>query len=60
VAENGSFRGYADCMQTDAFVKGVEALLDYARHGPTAARCAEAVWWRCHRSLLADAQGIDG
>lgn len=53
--QNASFRGYADYMQTDAFAEGVAALLDYARHGATAAMCAEAVWWRCHRSLLADA-----
>lgn len=49
------FRGYADHMQTPAFEVGLAALLDYAAPEPTAIMCAEAVWWRCHRALLADA-----
>src|SRR6266478_4691978 len=50
-----SFRGYADYMETEQFQKGVERLLDVAAEvGPTAIMCAEAVWWRCHRSLIAD------
>jgi uncharacterized protein (DUF488 family) len=52
--ENG-FRGYADHMQTPAFHNGLQALLEFAESGRTAAMCAEAVWWRCHRRLLADA-----
>jgi uncharacterized protein (DUF488 family) len=60
---NASFRGYADYMETEQFRKGVERLLDFARGaGPAAIMCAEAVWWRCHRSLVSDylkAQGID-
>jgi uncharacterized protein (DUF488 family) len=60
---NASFRGYADHMETEEFRKGVERLLDLAREaGPTAIMCAEAVWWRCHRSLISDdlkAQGND-
>ena len=52
---NISFRGYADYMETEEFRKGVERLLDLAREaGPVAIMCAEAVWWRCHRSLISD------
>jgi uncharacterized protein (DUF488 family) len=48
------FRGYADHMQTSEFHEGLAALIDFARR-PTAVMCAEAVWWRCHRQLVADA-----
>jgi uncharacterized protein (DUF488 family) len=52
---NESFRGYADYMETGEFHKGVRRLLDLAADaGPTAMMCAEAVWWRCHRSLISD------
>ena len=52
---NASFRGYADYMETEQFQKGIERLLDVAAEaGPTAIMCAEAVWWRCHRSLISD------
>lgn len=52
---NASFRGYADYMEKEQFQKGIERLLDLAaKAGPTAVMCAEAVWWRCHRSLIAD------
>lgn len=51
---NASFRGYADYMETEPFQKGIERLFDVAKAGPTAIMCAEAVWWRCHRSLIAD------
>jgi len=52
---NASFRGYADYMKTEQFQTGIERLLDLATEaGPTAIMCAEAVWWRCHRSLIAD------
>ena len=52
---NASFRGYADYMETEQFQKGIERLLDIAaKAGPTAIMCAEALWWRCHRSLIAD------
>jgi len=51
---NASFRGYADYMETPAFTEGIERLLELARTGRTAIMCAEAVWWRCHRSLIAD------
>ena len=52
---NASFRGYADYMETEQFQKGIERLLDVGEEtGSTAIMCAEAVWWRCHRSLIAD------
>ena len=52
---NASFRGYADYMETEQFQRGIERLLHFAVElGPTAIMCAEAVWWRCHRSLIAD------
>jgi uncharacterized protein (DUF488 family) len=52
---NDAFRGYADYMETDVFCKGVERLLNCAKEsGRTAMMCAEAVWWRCHRSLISD------
>ena len=60
---NASFRGYADYMETEQFQKGIERLLNVAgKAGPTAIVCAEAVWWRCHRSLIADylkARGVE-
>lgn len=51
---NKSFRAYADHMETAEFREGVEALLVHARQSRTAVMCAEAVWWRCHRALIAD------
>jgi uncharacterized protein (DUF488 family) len=60
---NTSFRGYVDYMEAEQFQKGIERLLDVAAEsGPTAIMCAEAVWWRCHRSLIADylkARGVE-
>jgi uncharacterized protein (DUF488 family) len=53
--ENASFRGFADYMQTDPFARGLERLTKIAQKQPTAIMCAEAVPWRCHRSLIADA-----
>jgi uncharacterized protein (DUF488 family) len=52
---NTSFRGYADHMQTPAFEAAIDRLVERGRQGPTAIMCAEAVPWRCHRSLVADA-----
>jgi len=52
---NASFRGYADYMQTDEFLNALEALMAECRLQATAIMCAEAVPWRCHRSLIADA-----
>jgi len=52
---NASFRSYADYMETEEFHKGIDRLLDVGGEtGATAIMCAEAVWWRCHRSLIAD------
>ena len=52
---NISFRGFADYMATMEFSEGLEALMKIARVRGTAIMCAEAVPWRCHRSLIADA-----
>ena len=52
---NASFRGFADYMQTPEFENGLEELLKLARRERLALMCAEAVPWRCHRSLIADA-----
>ena len=63
--KNASFRGYADHMQTPAFDRAVEELLAWPGDEPDARvviMCAEAVWWQCHRQLIADAlvaRGID-
>lgn len=59
---NDSFRGYADYMQTDDFWRAIDHLRELAASKRTAIMCAEAVPWRCHRSLIADAltvQGVD-
>ena len=55
-----SFRGYADYMETEAFERAFRQLATFASEGPTAVMCAEAVWWRCHRQLLADALLVQG
>lgn len=52
---NDSFRGYADYMQTPEFSANLEELIRLASQQCTAVMCAEAVQWRCHRSLVADA-----
>ena len=49
------FRGYADYMETDGFRAALDELAAFAGEAPTAVMCAEAVWWRCHRQLVADA-----
>lgn len=51
---NDSFRGYADYMETPEFEKGIAELLALARDKRTAIMCAEAVYFRCHRSLISD------
>ena len=59
---NESFRGYADYMETADFQKGVARLLEVARARSTAIMCSEAVWWRCHRSMVSDylkANGVE-
>ncbi|HEY3703820.1 MAG TPA: DUF488 domain-containing protein [Terracidiphilus sp.] len=57
---NASFRGYADYMGTEAFAEGLEELIAIALRRRTAIMCAEAVPWRCHRSLIADAMVLRG
>jgi uncharacterized protein (DUF488 family) len=57
---NTSFRGYADYMQTAEFAAGLDELVDKSRERRTAIMCAEAVPWRCHRSLVADALLVRG
>src|SRR5439155_1024491 len=49
------FRGYADYMETAAFEGALDALVDWSREARTTVMCAEALWWRCHRQLIADA-----
>jgi uncharacterized protein (DUF488 family) len=49
------FRGYADYMETEPFRVALDELVAIAGDAPTAIMCAEAVWWRCHRQLVADA-----
>jgi uncharacterized protein (DUF488 family) len=51
---NASFRGYADYMETTVFAAAMARLLERSREGRVALMCAEAVWWRCHRSLISD------
>jgi uncharacterized protein (DUF488 family) len=60
--KNSSFRGYADYMESDEFQKGINVLLELGRDKRIAVMCAEALWWRCHRSLIADflkAKGVE-
>ena len=58
--KNPSFRGYADYMQTLDFENSLEQLITLAKEKVTAIMCAEAVPWRCHRSLIGDALLIRG
>src|SRR5579885_2058801 len=57
---NASFRGFADYMQTPEFAAGLRRLVHLAEKKPTAIMCAEAVPWRCHRSLVGDALLVRG
>ncbi len=52
--KNSSFRAYADHMESEGFRIGIDVLLGIARVERTAIMCAEALWWRCHRGLIAD------
>jgi uncharacterized protein (DUF488 family) len=52
--EEEGFRGYADYALTGEFAAGLDELCAVAREQPTAVMCAEALWWRCHRRLIAD------
>jgi uncharacterized protein (DUF488 family) len=53
-------RGYADHMASSEFEAGVQQLEQLARAKPTAVMCAEALWWRCHRRLIADVLTVRG
>jgi uncharacterized protein (DUF488 family) len=55
-----AFRGYADYMATDRFRIATGELLEFATAAKTTVMCAEAVWWQCHRRLLADALMVQG
>lgn len=57
---NNSFRGYADYMETGAFKKAILQLEKMAEAQPVAYMCAEAVWWRCHRSMVSDYLKVRG
>src|SRR5690606_31479314 len=51
---NASFKAYADYMETEEFQKAIAQLKNLAKEKTTAYMCSEAVWWRCHRSLVSD------
>lgn len=55
VWRNAAFRAYADYMETEEFRAGLARLCAAAAEARTAILCSEAVWWRCHRSMIADA-----
>lgn len=57
---NASFQGYADHLASPEFATGLEKLLELAAERRTSLMCAEAVWWRCHRSLIADVLKLRG
>ncbi|HKO88707.1 MAG TPA: DUF488 domain-containing protein [Burkholderiales bacterium] len=57
---NASFRGYADYMETPPFKAALGRFIAVATQQRSALMCAEAVWWRCHRSLIADVLKVDG
>jgi uncharacterized protein (DUF488 family) len=52
--KNASFRAYADHMESEEFKQGISELLEVTRTKQTAIMCAEALWWRCHRSIIAE------
>lgn len=60
VWRNVSFRGYADYMETGVFDEGLEELKNFALKKRTVYMCSEAVWWRCHRSMVSDALKVQG
>ncbi|MGV8879763.1 MAG: DUF488 family protein [Sphingobacteriaceae bacterium] len=60
VWKNEAFRGYADYTETQDFKDGIEKLTNKAQLKRTAYMCSEAVWWRCHRSIISDCLKADG
>jgi uncharacterized protein (DUF488 family) len=57
---NETFRGYADYMETEEFRAAIEKLIPVADEDRCAIMCAEALWWRCHRSLISDYLKVRG
>ena len=57
---HASFRGYADYMEASAFKDGIKELVKSAKVQRTAYMCSEAVWWRCHRSMISDYLKLQG
>ncbi|WP_415845400.1 DUF488 family protein [Stutzerimonas zhaodongensis] len=57
---NTSFRGYAEHLRTEEFASGLSHLLSLAAQRRTAMMCAEVLWWRCHRSMIADVLELKG
>jgi uncharacterized protein (DUF488 family) len=57
---NAAFRGYADYMETNSFKEGIAELEKLALKQRTAYMCSEAVWWRCHRSMVSDYLKLNG
>ena len=57
---NVSFRGYADYMSSTEFAQGLAELSEVSNKARTAIMCSEALWWRCHRSMIADALCVRG
>lgn len=55
-----AFRAYADYMASDLFKEGIQELIEIARDKRTVFMCSEAVWWRCHRSMVSDYLKVDG
>ena len=58
--QNASFRGYADYMQSPEFEQGLTELNALRRNERVCVMCSEAVWWRCHRRMIADAEVARG
>jgi len=57
---HAAFRGYADYMETTVFKNGIKELVKYALKQRVAYMCSEAVWWRCHRSMVSDYLKLQG
>ena len=57
---HAAFRGYADYMDTSAFKDGIKELIKSALKQRIAYMCSEAVWWRCHRSMISDYLKVQG
>ena len=57
---HAAFRGYADYMETGAFKDGIKELVKSALIQRTAYMCSEALWWRCHRSMVSDYLKVSG